>query len=212
VYLKHLAARVPATAAWAVTHPVQTTSRAVGFARGVVAGGIGLVEVLRTSDSEPWPDRPTEPTGPTTEPTTGPSAGPATEPAEPTTEAAEPADPQVDVSTPEYVVAPPTHEPPAEPPVDVVGAALAAEAAEPEPVLLGGTQGEPHPVTREEEHEGAPFVRAEREELDDETDEALEDAADEVLPDQGLVLDPALAKAVRSEAEILQEAADPDKG
>lgn len=203
MYLKHLAARVPATAAWAVTHPVQTTSRAVGFARGVVAGGIGLVEVLRKPDSSPWPDRPAERTQPTAEPTTE-----ATE----ATEVVEPAEPHVHESGPQYVVAPPSHEPPAEPPVDVVGAALAAEAAEPEPVLLGGTQGEPHPVTREEEHEGAPFVRAEREELDDETEEALEADDAEVLPDQGLVLDPGVAKAVLSEAEVLQDAADPDKG
>ena len=187
MYLKHLAARVPATAAWAVTHPVQTTSRAVGFARGVVAGGIGLVEVLRKPDSSPWPDRPAEraeeSAEPTAEPTTGPTSEPTAEPtAEPTSKSAEPVEPHVHESGPQYVVAPPTHEPPAEPPVDVVGAALAAEAAEPEPVLLGGTQGEPHPVTREEEHEGAPFVRAEREELVDETDEALEGAAD---PDKG---------------------------
>jgi hypothetical protein len=177
-----------------VKHPVETTSRAAGFAKGVVVGGIGLVEVLRKPVPEQRDATPSTP--PSSPPSTGTDSTTSTD-----TEA-----------TGGYVVPPPSSEPPAEPPIDVVGEALAKEAAEPEPVLLGGTQGEPHPVTREEEHEGAPLTRAELDEIEDETDEALNADEGDVVPDQGQLLDPAVAKAVRSEAEILQGAADPDKG
>ena len=78
-----------------------------------------------------------------------------------------------DEPTGEYVPPAPTHAPPAQPPVDVVEQALAAEAAADPGTLAGGMQGEPHPVTREEVHEGAPFTRAERDEIDEETEEGL---------------------------------------
>lgn len=104
------------------------------------------------------------------------------------------------------------------PPVDVVGQALAAEAA------LGDRQSpegagfahEPKVASHDEEHGDAPMHRTEREEMDDEVTAALEgDLADEVEAEEHLtqpILDPGAAKALAAEMEILSRAADPDKG
>jgi hypothetical protein len=152
------------------THPIQTSSRVVGFAKGVVVGGIGLTEVLRKTASGDAP-APAPATDRSTEPAPSPSPAPESSPSSESEPSSEPVEP--DEPTGEYVPPPPRQAPPVEPPVDVVGEALAAEAAADPADLTGGMQGEPHPVTREEEHEGAPFVRAEREEIDEETEEGL---------------------------------------
>jgi hypothetical protein len=60
--------------------------------------------------------------------------------------------------------------PPAEPPIDVVGQALAAEAEE-EP--HAGRAGEPRGASRDEEHGDAALQRAEADEIAEETAEAL---------------------------------------
>ena len=195
---------LPSTAVWAARHPLQSTGRVFGFARGVVVGGIGLVDAVRTRVPEQRP----EPSSGTS--SRAPRPSPEPEGQRGTSEARHTIVEET-ASTPGYVAPAPTHLPPQEPPIDVVEQALAAEQEEAAPTY--GLQGEPHPVTREEEHEGAPMTRAELEELEEETAEGLgEDEEGEVLPDQGLLLDPAEAKAVRSEAEILREAAENDRG
>ena len=98
--LKHLALRIPASAAWAVTHPVQTTGRAVGFARGVVVGGIGLVETFRQPVPEQRDTAPAE-------------AADVSAPAEEQVAPVEEVPGTVNTSTGEYVVPPPSSAPPA---------------------------------------------------------------------------------------------------
>lgn len=103
---------------------------------------------------------------------------------------------------------------PKEPPVDVVGDALAAEAAAergegPEGV---GMAHEPHGASRDEEHGDAALQRAEVEEIAEEALAALEG---DVEPEEHLtepLLDSADAKAVATELATTSEAADPDKG
>jgi hypothetical protein len=103
---------------------------------------------------------------------------------------------------------------PEEPPVDVVGDALAAEAATergegPEGV---GMAHEPHAASRDEEHGDAALQRAEVEEIAEEALAALEG---DVEPEQHLpepLLDSADAKAVAAELATTSKAADPDKG
>ncbi len=138
--LTRLASRIPSTAAWVVSHPVESTSRAVGFARGVVVSGVGLAKVARQPATEPPARAPR------------PAAAPDAD-ERPTAPA--PPDPFQD----------------REPPVDVVGQALAAE--EEGPSFVGGPTTEPHPVTRDEVHGEAPLVREERDEIDEETAEGL---------------------------------------
>jgi hypothetical protein len=103
---------------------------------------------------------------------------------------------------------------PEEPPVDVVGQALAAETS------LEGRQSpegagfahEPRGASRDEEHGDAPLPRAETEGIDDEVTAALEGDQE---PEEHLtepVLDPGAVKALAAEMETLTRAADPDKG
>ena len=164
-------ASIPGTAVWAVTHPLQTTGRVAGFAKGVVVGGIGIVESFRQT----VPEETVAGTAPPSQ--REPEAPKATEP-EATVPEATPT-PATPAPEPGYVVNPPNHAPPEEPPVDVVEQALAAEAAGPDPVSLGGPATEPHPVTRAEDHGEAPLVREERDEIDEETQEALAPEDDE---------------------------------
>jgi hypothetical protein len=103
---------------------------------------------------------------------------------------------------------------PEEPRVDVVGDALAAEAAAgrgegPEGV---GMAHEPHGASRDEEHGDAALQRAEVEEIAEEAFAALEG---DVEPQEHLtepVLDSADAKAMAAELEMRSKAADPDNG
>ncbi len=122
---------------------------------------------------------------------------------------------------PEVVLAEPA--PPAEPPVDVVGEALAAEAAAErgEGDYLDGMAHEPRGASRDEEHGDAALQRAEVDEIADEVAGELEDelgAPEPEVPDTTddhltePVLDLGEANAVAAEMETLTEAADPDKG
>jgi hypothetical protein len=127
--------------------------------------------------------------------------------------------------------------PPQEPPVDVVGQALASEAA-------GAQEGngratEPSASSRDEGHGDAGLQRAELEEWADEIVEGLNqdspagdvdvatpvgttgadvgfnpDTAEADLQQPGTepLLDPSLTKSVKSEADTLGRASDPDKG
>ena len=108
--------------------------------------------------------------------------------------------------------------PPAEPPIDVVGQALAAEAEE---ESYGGRAGEPRGASRDEEHGDAALQRAEADEIAEETAEALPGGdvdvttpvgttgagvgfnpdtaeADLQQPQTQPLVDPALTKAVKS--------------
>lgn len=102
---------------------------------------------------------------------------------------------------------------PEEPPVDVVGEALAAEdAAEREGPDGAGMAHEPHGASRDEEHGHAPLQRAEVDEIAEEATAALEG---DLEPEEHLtepLLDPADAKAVAAELATMSKAAEPDKG
>ena len=103
---------------------------------------------------------------------------------------------------------------PEEPPVDVVGEALAAEAAAergegPDGI---GIAHEPRGASRDEEHGDAALQRAEVEEIADEAAAALEG---DVEPEEHLtepLIDSADAKAMAAEQATMGKAANTDKG
>src|SRR4051794_28852649 len=103
---------------------------------------------------------------------------------------------------------------PEEPPIDVVGAALAAEAAAergegPDGV---GMAHEPHAASRDEGHGDAALQRAEVDEIAEEVAAALDG---DVEPEEHLtepLLDASDTKAIRAELSTMSKAADPDKG
>ena len=102
---------------------------------------------------------------------------------------------------------------PEEPPIDVVGEALAAEAALGNGDVPGGAgfAHEPRGASRDEEHGDAPLQRAEIEGIADEVTAALEGDPE---PEEHLtepVLDEAEAKAIAAEMRTLSRAADPHK-
>jgi hypothetical protein len=99
---------------------------------------------------------------------------------------------------------------PEEPPVDVVGEALAAEAASEREGF--GMAHEPRGASRDEEHGEADLQRAEVEEIAEEASAALEG---DIEPEEHLtepLLDSADAKAVAAELATMSKAADSDKG
>ena len=103
---------------------------------------------------------------------------------------------------------------PEEPPVDVVGAALTAEAADErgEGPDGAGIAHEPHAASRDEEHGAATLQRATVDEIAEEAAAALEG---DVEPEEQLtapLLDSADAKAVAAEQATMSKAADTDKG
>jgi hypothetical protein len=103
---------------------------------------------------------------------------------------------------------------PEEPPVDVVGEALAAEAAAQggQGHDGGGLAHEPRGASRDEEHGDAALLRAEVEEIAQETAAALEG---DLEPEEHLtepLLDSGDAKAMASELATMSKAADTDKG
>ena len=99
---------------------------------------------------------------------------------------------------------------PLEPPIDVVGEALAAEREE------GGDGAglahEPRGASRDEEHGDAALQRAEVDEIAEEAAAALDG---DIEPEEHLsepLLDPADAKAMATELRTMSRAAEPDKG
>ena len=104
------------------------------------------------------------------------------------------------------------HAPP-EPPIDVVGEALAAEAAaERGPGFGAGLAHEPRGASRAEEHGEAALQRAEVEEITEEAAAALEGEAEPETHLSEPLLDPAEAEAMAAELQTMSRAADPDKG
>jgi hypothetical protein len=100
---------------------------------------------------------------------------------------------------------------PEAPPVDVVGEALAAEAAlgDHENPDGAGFAHEPRGSSRDEEHEDIPIQRAEADGIADEVSAALEGDAEQEEHLSEPVLDPAQAKAVAAELRTMSRAADP---
>ncbi len=133
----------------------------------------------------------------------------------PTTAApAEPAATDVDKAPPGPTVAPVEPHAPEEPPIDVVGEALDAEAAREEGIGSAGVDfaHEPRGASRDEEHGDAGLQRVEVEEIAEEAAAALD--GDEE-PEEHLtapLLDPADTKALAAELQTMSRAADPDKG
>ena len=132
---------------------------------------------------------------------------------------------------PQVVLAEPA--PPLEPPIDVVGQALAAEAEDPDNIGFGRTT-EPRGASRDEEHGEAALQRAEAAEIIEEIAEASDvgrvdietpvnttgadvgfnpDTAEADLQQPGTepLLDPSLTNEVKSEQDTLSEAAEPKK-
>jgi hypothetical protein len=103
---------------------------------------------------------------------------------------------------------------PEEPPVDVVGEALAAEAAAKggDGPDFAGLAHEPRGASRDEEHGDAALQRAEVEEIAQETAAALEG---DLEPEEHLsepLLDSADTNAMAAELARMSKAADTDKG
>jgi hypothetical protein len=107
---------------------------------------------------------------------------------------------------------------PDEPPIDVVGETLAAEAAlgDRESPEGAGVAHEPRGASRDEEHGDASLQRAEVEGIAEETAAALEGDDDPDLEEgehlTEPLLDPAEAKRIAAEMETSMRAADPHKG
>jgi hypothetical protein len=103
---------------------------------------------------------------------------------------------------------------PDEPPVDVVGEALAAEAAA---EGAAGPDGagmahEPHGASRDEAHGHAALPRAEVDEVDEEARAVLEGDVEPGQHPTEALLEAADAKAVAAELATMSTAADPNKG
>jgi hypothetical protein len=212
------------TAYSTVRHPLSTAARAVGVARGAVlvarqAPGIVADTVATRATSDAGSD-----TGPETTPDSTPDSTPESAPeTEPVTLSAVPTE-QGGV---------PDLEPPD--PADrvlVVEAALASQGEQPIEEMLGGRVTEPHAASRDEEHGDAALQRAELDELREEIAETEPagqvgvetpagttgadvafnpDTAEADLhqPRTEELVDPATAKALRSEAARMRRASDP---
>jgi hypothetical protein len=121
---------------------------------------------------------------------------------------------EVEGAPPGPTVVPVEPHAPEEPPIDVVGQALAHEAALDDGVSanVAGMAHEPRGASRDEEHGEARLQRAEVDELADEVTATLDG---DVEPEEHLtepVLDPADAKALAAEMRTMTRAADSDKG
>lgn len=216
----------------AARKPLKTTARAVGMAKGVASTGAAAAEGIaqhaadRMRRHQAPPVKQSQPAEPQADPGEPEPADAGTERSEtpakkPTTKrtakkVAARADQRPADDGPQIVLREPA--PPPEPPVDVVGQALAAEAEE-EP--HAGRAGEPRGASRDEEHGEAALQRAEADEIADETAEALPGGdvdvttpvgttgagvgfnpdtaeADLQQPETEPIVDPALTKTVKS--------------
>lgn len=157
------------TAVSAVRHPFRTTGRVVGGAKVVVATGTSVAgSAAKSATSHLHHGKRSEEGTPEQETAQQTQQEPAAQ-EEPGTDAAAAEAPAEEVE-PQVVLREPG--PPLEPPVDVVGQALAAEAEEP---AYGGPghATEPKATTRDEEHGDAALQRAEAEEIAEELAEAF---------------------------------------
>ena len=110
------------------------------------------------------------------------------------------------------VVVPEPHAP-EEPPVDVVGATLAAEREAEREGSPGGSgfAHEPRAASRDEEHGAAALERATVDEIAEETAAALDGDVDPEPHLTAPLFDAADARSVASELETMSRAADPEK-
>jgi hypothetical protein len=101
-----------------------------------------------------------------------------------------------------------------EPPIDVVGQALAAEAAlgNRESPEGSGVAHEPRGASRDEEHGHAPWQPAERDAIDEEVSAAFDGDLEPAEHLAQPVLDPSEAKALITEMQTMRRAADRHKG
>ena len=179
----HVAHGTASTALTAVRHPVSTTAQGLGLAKGAVAYGLGVV-------------RGTPPAPPIREETrTSAAAEPAVTP-EPSTP------PERDLPGPDLAVA-------AVPEIDELPEPIVIEADD---TVGGAFHNEPKASSRDSEHGGPAGDREEVEGYDEEIVTTDELDLDLETPGTEPLLDPAIAKAIRSEAETLQQGADPQKG
>lgn len=204
------------SATYVVRHPARTTLRAVGVAKGIASVGVQVAErTLRTAfgrTGEPWSesvDQPATGTVVPPEPLSPPIPSPSPEPS-----------PGPPPPFPDPAPGPgPGPEPAPAPGPERVqvapGERLAAEAEESISVPTPGVPGEqfahePSATTRDSAHGG----HSDDELVDDweeearDAEEGLAPAVDD-LPDAGdePLLDPSLAKAVRSETDVLRKGA-----
>jgi hypothetical protein len=100
------------------------------------------------------------------------------------------------------------------PPIDVVGEALAAEAAAErgQGHVGAGLAHEPRGASRDEEHGEVALQRAEVDEITEEAAAALEGDVEPQAHLSEPLLDPAEAEAMAAELQTMGKAADPDKG
>ena len=200
-----------------MANPVTVTKGAVGVASTAV--GVAGAVVRTTADVVlSVLDQLGEPGEPGTRARKG-SAGPVgsvtdrSSPGPTTAAAAAVAVTDVEGAPPGPTVVPAEPHAPVEPPIDVVGEALAAEAAAARGEAFGaGLAHEPRGASRAEEHGEAALQRAELDEITEEAAAALEG---DVEPEAHLsepLLDPAEAKAMAAELQTMSKAADPDKG
>jgi hypothetical protein len=138
----------------------------VGGAKVVVATGTSVAgSAAKSATSHLHPGKKFEDTGtPESQPEEKPTPEESEEQSAPESQATQE---PVEVE-PQVVLREPG--PPPEPPIDVVGEALAAEDQEPE---YGGHATEPKATTRDEEHGEAALQRAEAEEIAEEVAEAF---------------------------------------
>ncbi|HET6560267.1 MAG TPA: hypothetical protein VFG72_00180 [Marmoricola sp.] len=212
----------------AAKNPLKTTAQAVGVAKGVATTGAAAAEGLAQHAADRMRHRQATPVR-QSEPAQSPEASSESEPepddkprpaakktAKKTAKKAPGKRHQAPDDGPQVVLREPA--PPAEPPIDVVGEALAAEAQEEQ---YGGRAGEPRGASRDEEHGDASLQRAEVDEIADETAEGLPGGdvdvetpvgttgagvgynpdtaeADLQQPDTPPLVDPALTKEVKS--------------
>jgi hypothetical protein len=189
------------TAASAARHPIGTTALAAGFVKGAAESGIHLIRTtIAGSPSAPTADT----TGPFPEPRE--AEAPVEDVAQTPAETA----PERDLPGPDIVAAEVPD--PDDLPEPVV---IEAEPATPTGDLGEAFHTEPKAASRDSEHGGP---AGDREEVEGYVEEILDPEPDEATPvwtsessvDEPLdpVLDEAAAKAVRSEAEILQKGAE----
>jgi hypothetical protein len=195
-----LAQEAVSTAVSVAKHPIETTALAAGFVKGAAGAGIGL---LRSTISGQSPTPASDPTS---------DAAPA-----------EPLDDETVVPEPQArLKAVPERDLPGP---DVVAAAVPTADELPEPVVIEAEPAvtpddigeafhtEPKAASRDSEHGGLAGDREEAGGYVDEIPDPVEDApvwTSETPLDEPLesVFDEAAAKTVRSEAEVLQKAAD----
>jgi hypothetical protein len=199
-----------------IMNPVAVTRGAFTLAGTVVGSAVGLVGTVAREGAHVLLSAahlvgtPDEPQGGPAEPD---GASAFVGPDQRTAGAADADDSDVDGAPPGPTIVAAEPHAPQEPPIDVVGQALAAEAAlgDLERPEGAGLAHEPRGASRDEEHGDAPLQRAETEGIEDEVAAALEG---DVEPEEHLtepLLDPAEAKALAAEMRTMTRAADPYK-